>query len=300
MRPLIRRRSRVEPPPLRDPAPSRLAYRAERLWLTPLFRRFLRIGLPVVLVAAAVAAFFADAGRREALAALGHDLRQSFTERPEFMVGLMAIDGASREVDEDIREILPIDFPVSSFDLDLEAMRQTVAGLDAVARAELRIRPGGILQVSVQERVPAVVWRSDNGLELLDAQGHRVAPLAARGARPDLPLVAGTGADGAMPEALHLIDLAAPIADRFRGLVRVGERRWDVVLDRGQRILLPETGAPAALERVIALNQAEEMLARDLVTVDMRQAGRPTLRLAPGAIEEFRRITTAEAEAGDG
>jgi cell division protein FtsQ len=49
----------------------------------------------------------------------------------------------------------------------------------------------------------------------------------------------------------------------------VGERRWDVVLDRDQRILLPETEPGRALERVLALDQAQDLLDRD-VTVDLR------------------------------
>ena len=45
-----------------------------------------------------------------------------------------------------------------------------------------------------------------------------------------------------MAEALALIRAAGRRRwkGRVRGLVRVGERRWDVVLDREQRILLPE------------------------------------------------------------
>ena len=45
---------RREPPlrrPPRDPAPSRTAYRIQRLWLTPLFRSLLRTGLPAFALA---------------------------------------------------------------------------------------------------------------------------------------------------------------------------------------------------------------------------------------------------------
>jgi cell division protein FtsQ len=70
----------------------------------------------------------------------------------------------------------------------------------------------------------------------------------------------------------------------------VGERRWDVVLDRDQRILLPETGAVEALEQVLALDEARDLLARNVTVVDMRLPHRPTLRLAPFAVEELRRV----------
>lgn len=284
----------------RDPAPSRWAYRMHRLWLTPLFRAVLRKGVPSFCIITLAGAWLADQERRDDLSLWVQDLRRSVEERPEFMVNLMAIDGASAEVDEDIREILPVDFPASSFDLDLEHMRQVIVGLDAVKAATLRIRPGGILRVTLTERSPAVVWRGPDGLELLDAEGHRVAPLDGRAERPDLPLVAGAGANDAVGEALRLLVAARPIAPRVRGLMRMGQRRWDVVLDRGQRIMLPEDKPVQALERVIALAQAEDMLARDLIAVDMRNSARPTVRLAPNAVEEYRRFQLIEAGATEG
>ena len=77
----------------------------------------------------------------------------------------------------------------------------------------------------------------------------------------------------------------------MRGLVRMGERRWDVVLDRGQRILLPEANPVRALERVIVLDEVQETLARDVVVVDMRLAARPTLRMSENAVEEWWQVT---------
>ncbi|RMD90554.1 MAG: FtsQ-type POTRA domain-containing protein [Alphaproteobacteria bacterium] len=276
--------------PRRDPAPSRLAYRLNRLWLTPAFRSLLVSGIPAFVIAFAVGNWLADPATRSALRAWAEDLRASIAARPEFAVKMMAIDGASDELAQDIREILPIDFPTSSFDLDLKEMRRTVAELDAVAAVEMRIRRGGVLQVDVTERLPAVVWRDEHTLEMLDAEGHRVAALGSRLDRPDLPLIAGAGAEDAVPEALAIFAAAAPIMGRVRGLVRVGGRRWDVVLDRGQRILLPESKPIPALERVIAVDEASELLARDVVAVDMRNPSRPTLRLSPGAMDELRRL----------
>ena len=116
------------------------------------------------------------------------------------------------------------------------------------------------------------------------------AELAGRAARPDLPVIAGQGAPEHISEALQLIAAAAPLGDRLRGLVRLGDRRWDVVLTRDQRILLPETGAVRALERVIALETAQELLARDISRVDLRLPHRPTVRMKKGAAEDLVRI----------
>ncbi len=278
----------VTAPLRRDPAPSRAAYRMHRLWLTPVFRALLRVGMPAFVVTMGFGLYLSDDTRRAALGDKVAAMTKSVQERPEFMVTLMAVDGASEPLSAAIRNLVVVEFPVSSFSLDLEAMRAQIETIDAVKSADLRIRAGGILQVDVTEREPAMVWRSSQGLFLLDETGHRIAGLTGRDARPDLALVAGEGADKAVPEALALMAAAEPIAGRIRGLVRMGERRWDLVLDRDQRIQLPEDEPVAALERVIALDQAEDILERDLTVVDMRNMQRPTLRLAGDALARLR------------
>lgn len=273
----------------RDPAPSRAAYKAQRLMLTPGFRRFLRVGLPMIVIVGAVGIFLSDADRRDALELQVSEMRRAIEERPEFMVNLLAIDGANDDVAADIREIIPVEFPITAFDLDLEALRADIAQMDAVASVDVQVQ-SGILQINVTERVPALVWRTYEGTVLLDASGHRVALIAAREDRPDLPLVAGDGADVAVGQALEIIKASGPLLARVRGIERIGERRWDLVLDRNQRILLPENNPIAALERVIALNKAQDMLARDLTVIDMRNGQRPTIRIADNAIEALLQI----------
>ena len=186
--------------------------------------------------------------------------------------------------------------PASSFDIDLAALKDRLETFDAVERADLQIGAGGVLQVTIKQRAPALVWRGRGGLDLLDSMGHRVAGVASRAARPDLPLIAGDGADQAAPEALALIAAAGPFGQRLRGLVRMGERRWDLVLDRDQRILLPEHDPVAALERVIALDQAQSLLSRAVSQVDMRIAHRPTVRvIPPDPVPDPEALTKAKA-----
>jgi cell division protein FtsQ len=149
----------------------------------------------------------------------------------------------------------------------------------------------------VAQRQPVAVWRYSDGLRLIDAEGVMTGMIASRADRADLPLIAGDGAKEAIGEALALFAAAAPVAPRVRGLVRMGERRWDLVLDEDLRVLLPTDGAVSALERVIALHQAQEMLDRDVAAVDMRLASRPTLRLHPPALNILRNVTATAASA---
>ena len=269
-----------------DPAPSRFWYRYERMMLTPLFRFALRVVAPFALAILAVHAYFADQERSDNFFLMLHELRTSFVERPEFMVGAMTIDGAGPILAGDIREVLHTDFPISSFDIDVAAMRETLLGLSPVKAAQIKV-DGNVLQIAIEERTPVLLWRTQDGLQLVDAEGFVVSAAKGRLAHGDLPLMAGVGADVHAKEALQLLKVAAPLGDRVRGLAWVGDRRWDIVMDRDQRIMLPENGAVGALERIVAMAQVQDLLERDVSVVDLRIGNRPTLRVAENSVENW-------------
>ncbi|MEO1362920.1 MAG: cell division protein FtsQ/DivIB [Pseudomonadota bacterium] len=274
----------------RDPAPSRWAWRLQRLMLTPVFLFSLRVGLPFALTFGGASLWLSVPANQTLVTDTFAEFRASIEERPEFMVNLMAVDGADGPLAAAIREAVPLEFPLSSFDLDLEEVRATLALMPPVQAVSVRIRPGGVLQVDVTPRTGAAIWRTAGGLYLVDKSGVEFAEVSGRAARPDLPVIAGEGAPDHMDEALALVQAAAPLGDRLRGLVRLGNRRWDVVLDRDQRILLPTEGAVRALERVIALEGAQEVLSRDVSRIDLRLADRPTVRMTQTATQEWWRI----------
>lgn len=292
MQSLIARRpmSRVR----KDPAPSKWDYRLQRLMLTPFVRGFVMKGLPTLVILGAAALWLSHEPNRQALIGQLTHLREEFEARPEFRVSLARVEGASEDLAEAVRVKLALQLPMSSFDIDLDAARDRIETLDAVQKADLRVRSGGVLQVMITERVPVAVWRTEDGLTLVDESGHRVAGLLSRADRADLPLIAGEGADAATPEALDLIAAAGPLTPRIRGLVRMGDRRWDIVLDRDQRILLPEKNPVQALERLLALDQAQDLMNRDILTVDLRSDHRPILRLTPNALADIRRAQGLE------
>lgn len=296
MRSLIRRT--VSDAPRRDPAPSRLGYRYQRLMLTPGFRGTVRVGVPIILILTIAGSWYSQPENRAEFAASIAETKQGFQQRPQFMVNSMNLTGGDLSMAAQFAALIPSDFPVSSFDLDLEKIRADIEALDPIKSASVRVGQGGALEIALNPRVPAALWRDGATLRLIDADGVQSGQIAARADRLDLPLIAGDGAEDNINEALNLFAAAGPLIDRMRGLVRMGERRWDMVLDRDQRILLPSDGAVAALDRVIALNDAQDMLNRDVAVVDMRNAHRPTLRMNEEAAIALRRvnITTNEQD----
>jgi cell division protein FtsQ len=270
-----------------DPAPSLWAYRMQRVMLTPMYRRMLRFGIPFCLSFGVGMWYLSDPAVQQRITLAATDIRHQIQTRPEFMVKLMAVEGASDRVAEEVRESFAYTLPASSFDMDLDAVRAAVEGIPAVAAAAVRVRQGGVLEIRITERTPAALIRVPGGLIVVDEMGVALDAAAHRGERPNLPVLTGPGAEDAVAEALAIRAAAAPLAGRLRGFVRMGERRWDVVLDRGQRIMLPTIDPVRALERVIILGEAQDMLERDIAAVDMRLADRPTLRMKERAMGEW-------------
>lgn len=275
--------------PRRDPAPSRLRYRLTRLWLRPRIRWLVNFGVPMLAGLLAAWTVMAEFDLRARAAETLTALREVIVERPQFTVTRFEIPDVSADLAEQIEVAAFVTLPASSLEVDVADIRARVEALDAVERARVKALAGGALEIRAIERLPVVVWRGDDRLELLDHDGIRVAEIDSRLRRPDLPLIAGDGAAGHVDEALALFAAAQPVAGRIRGLVRVGERRWDLVLDRDQVIQLPEAAPGEALERVMALHLSEDLLARDLVLVDMRDPDRPMVRLGENADAELDR-----------
>ncbi|MCP5087380.1 MAG: cell division protein FtsQ [Rhodobacteraceae bacterium] len=273
----------------KDPAPSRIKYRIERLWLTPVYRAMIRTGLPIAIGLAVLANYLKEPETQAKLAASVQNAWVRFEERPEFAVKLMHIQGATDDVAQQVREAVPMAFPVSSMRLDLSGLKQRIEAVDAVRDAALFLR-NGVLDIEIEERLPKLIWRNGEQLELIDGSGVKAGQVDKRMTRADLPLIVGKGAPDHTSEALRILAVTGQIGERVRGLRRVGERRWDVVLDRDQTIMLPVENPVQALERVLALHRARDLLGRDVLVVDVRDGRRPILRMTAAAVDELHRL----------
>lgn len=276
----------------RDPAPSKLGFRLKRHWRSPAFRRSVTVQAPLGVTLAVLVWAGAQPDIRQAAFDRFEALRGEITSRPEFAIRHIEIRGASPEVTAALQDALSPWLGASSLAADAAAIRAAVGELGWVESAGARLVAPETLIVTVKERQPAAIWRMGETLTLIDAGGVHIAPLAARAERPDLPVLAGAGADAAVADGLAVIAAAAGVAPRLRGLVRIGERRWDALVEDGPRILLPAAGAADAMGYIAALEAGDKVLGRELSHIDFRLHARPTLRLTPeGAqmLEETRK-----------
>ena len=262
-----------------DPAPSIVSYRLMRLLLTPRLRLILTLGLPSLFIFCGTLVFFLNTNIQENIDVLKKDLKSLIVERPEFMIEVAAIDGASDQLANEIREIIPLDFPVSYFDLDIKYLHKVVNDIPAVASASIKITVSGVLKIEVLERTPAFIWRKNNLMSVLDVNGNFIRLASSRLDYPELPLIIGESANLAVSEVSSLMRDNRKFLDQVRAFIRVGERRWDLVLDNNLRILLPQREFLAAFDRMMLMNDSGSLFSGRLSSIDMRLIERPTVRV---------------------
>ena len=288
--------SRARP---RGPGPSKLAFRLRRAWASPAVRSALLVYLPLSLLALAGWRIAASDVWRERIGATVAATWERLAARPEFAVRGIEVEGAKPALAALIRETIGLTPGMSSLKLDLEALRTRIERLGPVESASVRFDPAGTLVVSVIERVPAALFRRGDGqLVVVDRAGVEIGPAASREAHPRLPVVLGEGAARHIPEVEAILESAPEIVPRLRALVRIGERRWDLVLEGGLLVMLPETGFLDALEWLRRRDREERLLARDIAVVDLRLVERPTVRSTPRALEALRIERALQASGG--
>ncbi|MEL6475924.1 MAG: cell division protein FtsQ/DivIB [Pseudomonadota bacterium] len=280
----------------KGPGLSKTRYRWQRGWGQRL-RRVGLIYLPLILLAGAIWIVAREESWRLQLSGYVMTEIDTLLETQELAIRRVEITGAQPGMRAEISARLSTLVGRSSMKLDLEALRGELEAIGRVRRADVALGPGGILRVALSERVPAALWRDAEGeLWVLDRDGVQIAPAGPRANHPHLLVVLGRDAPDHVAEGLRIAAAAPSLMPRLRAMIRVGERRWDLALDRDQRILLPETRPEMALARVMALAKGEdELLKRDVAIVDLRIPERPVLRL-PGRAVETRRLQMEAAK----
>ncbi|MBI1394090.1 MAG: FtsQ-type POTRA domain-containing protein [Alphaproteobacteria bacterium] len=161
--------------------------------------------------------------------------------------------------------------------LDLEALREKVEALGWVRWASVgRLYPN-TLHISVRERAPIAVWQVAGAVRLIDHEGAVIREIGAH-EYAHLPMIVGDGAAVAAADVLAALEPRPDLASTIAAIVRVGERRWNLRLRNGAKILLPEDGVEDSIDLVWRMHEKEEILDQPLEYIDLRDGKRVIVR----------------------
>lgn len=169
--------------------------------------------------------------------------------------------------------------PILGF--SVEQARARIETLNWVEHATVERRLPGTVVVFLQERRPFAIWQYHDKFQLVDRSGQVVNQDVSQFRK--LPLIVGAGAPTAAAPLLDALTDRPALAEKVSAAVRVGERRWNLRMNNGTDVMLPEGHEVAALDRLIQLEGDHQLLERPLVAIDMRLGDRLVLRPRPEA-----------------
>ncbi|MCV3736827.1 cell division protein FtsQ/DivIB [Rhizobium sp. TRM96647] len=249
-----------------------------------------RVTIPRHAGTVAAVSFFAATGfYGMSLGGHSQDFAQTTTTAVGFAIDDVKVSGARETSEIEILELLGLDGTTSLVALDVEEARRKLSELPWVEHVSVRKVYPGTIEVALKERSAFGIWQHGNDLSLIEKNGSVIAPL--RDSKfSALPLFVGRDAEAAAAEFEKQFEAWPDVKARVKAYVRVAGRRWDLRLDNGVVVMLPETNVPRAMA-VLARFEAEQgILERDIAAVDLRLEDRTTVRLTEGAAERRMKV----------
>jgi cell division protein FtsQ len=216
----------------------------------------------------------------------GHsqDVAQASTTAIGFAIEDVKVSGNRETSEIDILERLGLDGTTSLVALDVNEARKQLTELPWVEDVSVRKIYPGTIEIALKEREAFGIWQHGSDLSLIEKNGSVIAPLRDN-KFSTLPLFVGRDAETAAAGFADEFDNWPEIKARVKAYIRVAGRRWDLRLDNGIVVKLPEHNVPRAMDTLATLEAEQGILERDIAAVDLRLEDRTTVRLTEGALE---------------
>ena len=259
--------------------------RARARWMRPA----LRLGAPVVLAGfLGIGSYFVWTGGHIGLAI--DQTKQAFvdmTVSAGLSVQHVSVSGRRETSRETLLKTLGVNIGDPILPLDLDEMAERVRALGWVSDVVIYRRLPGRLHIHVDERKAAAIWQEDGKFLLIDREGRLIGEEGLERYR-HLKVVVGDGAPERTAGLLDILAREPTLASRVIAAVWVGERRWNLRLDNGIDIRLPELETQDAWRRLAQLERDHQLLSRDIKAIDLRQSDKLIVRMTEEAAEQRR------------
>lgn len=200
-----------------------------------------------------------------------------------FSIDKIDVSGNGETSEIDVLQTLWATGSQSLPSLDPETARAALEAMPWIDQASVSKTYPDRVEIKLVERAPFAVWQKGRELFIVDKDGGEIMPYgAARFA--NLPFFVGSGAAQNAAALLGELDVLPELRARVKAYIRVGDRRWDLRLENGVTIRLPEEGAIEAAAAVAKMDRDVGLLSRDILAVDMRIADRMVVKLTPDAL----------------
>ncbi len=186
-----------------------------------------------------------------------------------FEVREILVIGRQQISEDELLAHLGITTGTPIFSVDLDTAQKLIHEIKWIDEARVSRRLPDKIIVTLKERVPVALWQYQKKISLIDAEGHVIRDHDLDAYR-HLPLVVGIDAPAHVGELARLMQAEPTLAADLASASRVGKRRWDLRLQNGLVIRLPEKNVELALSQLVRAARDEGLLDKDIQVIDLR------------------------------
>lgn len=197
-----------------------------------------------------------------------------------FVLADLQVEGREMTSREAILRVLNARRGAAILALSPDQARAELERLPWVRSAAVERRLPDTLRIQIVERKPLALWQRGGKLVLIDTEGV-VIPTDNLDRFRHLMTVVGEDAPQHAAALVEMLALEPALAKRAVAAIRIGGRRWNLRLDNGVDVQLPEENPAAAWLQLAQLERAHGVLGRDVQVVDLRLPDRLVVRTSP-------------------
>lgn len=236
----------------------------------------------LLLLAASAGLGIVKGGHLEAFVASVSDARNALANSAGFRITAVAINGRKQLSQDEVLAIGGVNGRSSLLFLDAALVRDKLKASAWISDANVQKLYPGQLRIDIVERRPFALWQHEGRLAIISDDGAvlqgYVTPRFLK-----LPLVVGKGAETRAKDFLALLSHYPQVNAVTKAVTLVGERRWNLRLNDGLDVRLPEHEVGNALLTLSNLDKDEHLFSKDIVAVDLRLPDRLIVQLSDDA-----------------
>jgi cell division protein FtsQ len=248
------------------------------------FLRLPGLGFALGLMFFAVVGFFGArvGGEYDAFVRENGHPRDLVARAMGFGLDSVTIAGQSELSQKQILDMAGVSARQSLLFLDADEIRRKLMAVPLVKNVNVRKLFPGRLAIEVVERQPFGLWQVDGVVHIVATDGAPI-DVFQNEKFAGLPFVVGEGANLRIEEFMGVLAAAGDLRSKIRAGILVSNRRWTLKMNNGVEVLLPEADPNAAVALLARLEAERGVLEKDVVSLDLRVAGKLHARLTEEA-----------------
>jgi len=206
------------------------------------------------------------------------------TAKAGFSLQSLYLEGRNRTSMEEVDKALGVKKGDPILQVSINDVKARLEKIESVKFATVERALPGTLYVKIVEREPVAQWQHQGKIALVDDNGNIMNGLDMAPYRK-LPLIIGDEAPKHVAELMQMLAAQPELEKRFAAAFWVGERRWNIRLDKNIEVKLPEQNPADAWKKLAEIETRQKVLERDITEVDLRLEGKMFIRLAPDQMD---------------